>query len=272
MSSDEMYEILEERIDGYKKIETRRKDADQTKTQDESFDHSTLLAIYKLITNNIIDTLDFPISTGKEGNVYHATNPEGVPMAVKIYRTSTATFKNIMRYIEGNPRYRNVGRNRRKIIFTWAKKEYNNLSRMIKYDIRVPRPIHVMKNILVMEYIGSETRAAPLLKNVPLDEPELCYNHIINEYFKIFNHAKMVHADLSEYNILLTDHGELVIIDTGQCAVMEHPEAINWFVRDIKNITNFFIRRGVDANWKQAARFIRGGEGGDFTAFLAECR
>lgn len=268
MSSDEMYHMLEERIDGYKKIETRRKDADQRKTLDETFDHATLLCLYKLITNGIIDTLDYPISTGKEGNVYHATDPEGAPLAVKIYRTSTATFKNIMKYIDGNPRYRNIGRKRRQIIFTWAKKEYNNLARLTKYDIRVPRPIHVVKNILVMEYIGSDIRAAPLLKNVVLDEPDTCYNHIIEEYFKIFNHAKMVHADLSEYNVLITDEGELVIIDLGQCVVLEHPEAYNWFVRDIKNISNFFSKRGVHIDWKQAGRYIRRGEEGGFSEFL----
>lgn len=260
MSSDEMYLLLEERIDGYRKTEARRKDADQRKTYDEIFDRVTLLALYKLITNQIIDTLDFPISTGKEGNVFRATGPDGDPLAVKIYRTSTSTFRNIMKYIDGNPRYRNVGRKKRDLIFTWAKKEYNNLSRLIKYKVRVPTPIHVFKNILVMEYIGSEINAAPMLKNVLIEEPDRYYCEIIEEYFKIYNHAKMVHADLSEYNILVTDEGEPVIIDIGQCVVMEHPRAQEWFVRDMKNISHFFARKGASTDWKKAVKYIYYGD------------
>jgi len=256
MSSDEMYLLLEERIDVYRKTEARRKDANQRKTYDEIFDHQTLLVLYKLITGRIIDTLDFPISTGKEGNVYHATDPDGGALAVKIYRTSTSTFRNIMKYIDGNPRYRNVGRKKRDLIFTWAKKEYNNLSRLKKYHIKVPTPIHVLKNILVMEYIGSEINAAPMLKNVLIEEPDKYYCEIIEEYFKIYNHAKMVHADFSEYNILVTDDGEPVIIDIGQCVVMEHPRAQEWFVRDMKNISHFFARKGAKTDWKKAVKYI----------------
>jgi len=252
-----MYDILEERIDGYTKSESRRRDADQRKTCDEVFDHAALLCLYKLITNEVIETLDHPISTGKEGNVYRATSPDGTFLAVKIYRTSTATFKNIMKYIDGNPRYRNVPRKRRQLISVWAKKEYNNLSRLIKYDVTVPRPVHVSRNILVMEYIGNEFGAAPMLKDVSIEDPDDLFQRVIEEYFKIYNNARLVHADLSEYNILLTEEERIVLIDIGQCVVREHPEAEQWFLRDIKNISRFFTRRGAAADWKNAVKYIR---------------
>jgi len=63
------------------------------KTQDEVFDKTTLLTLEKFISNGIIDMLDFPISTGKEGNVFRGITPDKKHVAVKIYRTSTATFK-----------------------------------------------------------------------------------------------------------------------------------------------------------------------------------
>jgi RIO kinase 1 len=252
-----MYDILEERIDGYTKSDTRRRDADQRKTYDEVFDHMALLRIYKLITSQVIETLDHPISTGKEGNVYRATSPDGTLLAVKIYRTSTATFRNIMKYIDGNPRYRNIPHKRRQLISVWAKKEYNNLSRLIKFKVSVPQPVHVSGNILVMEYIGNEFGAAPMLKDVPMEYPEELYMNIIEEYFKIYNTACLVHADLSEYNILLTEEGRLVLIDIGQCVVREHPEAENWLLRDLKNISRFFVRRGVAADWKNALKYIK---------------
>ncbi len=260
MSSQEMYDILEERIDGYTKSESRKKDANQRKTYDEVFDHAALLCLYKLITNEVIGSLDHPISTGKEGNVYRATSPDGEFLAVKIYRTSTATFKNILKYIDGNPRYRNIPRKRRQLISVWAKKEYNNLSRLIKNNVRVPRPVHVSKNILVMEYIGNEFGAAPMLKDVIMEDPDDLYRKIIGEYFKVYNHALLVHADLSEYNILLTEEGGMVIIDIGQCVVREHPEAGRWFLRDMKNISRFFERRGAVTDWKKAVKYIMAGD------------
>lgn len=273
MPSDEYYQLLEERIDGLGKQETRRKDADQRKTLDEIFDHSTLLALHKLITNDVIKTLDFPISTGKEGNVYRATGPDGGFLALKIYRTSTATFRNIMKYIDGNPRYRNIGRNRRNIIFTWAKKEYNNLSRLQKHEVTVPGPVHVHRNILAMEFIGNEFGPAPLLRDVEIENPDESFATVIEEYYRLFNDARLVHADLSEYNILVRENGELVLIDLGQCVVHEHPMALEWFRRDIRNISYFFGRRGVAADWKTAARYIlEGKEPGSFLERLKQER
>ncbi len=273
MSSDEIYQLLEEKFDVFKKIETRRRDDDQRKTLDEIFDHSTLLGLHKLITNDVIATLDFPISSGKEGNVYRGTAPSGALLAVKIYRTSTATFKNIMKYIDGNPRYRNIGRKRRDIIFTWAKKEFNNLSRLGKHGVRVPRPIFVHRNILVMEYIGNELMPAPLLRDVNIEDPDEYYSVIMEEYYRIFNEARMVHADLSEYNILVTDPGELVLIDIGQCVVLEHPQALEWFKRDIKNISFFFRKAGAAADPKMAMDYIlRGKEKGKFREMMKGAR
>ena len=65
------------------------------KTQDEVFDKSTLQNLEKLISNKVIDSLDFPISTGKEGNVFRAITPNKEYVALKIYRTSNSTFKSV---------------------------------------------------------------------------------------------------------------------------------------------------------------------------------
>jgi len=85
------------------------------KTLDEIFDRSTLLTLGKLISDRLIDTLDFPISTGKEANIFRAITPENKFVALKIYRTSTSTFKHVSKYIVGDPRFKLSNKNRREI-------------------------------------------------------------------------------------------------------------------------------------------------------------
>ena len=237
MGSNEMYQLLEERIDGYRKVKRTKRDDCQRKAFKEVFDNSTLMVLYKMITKGYLDTIDYPISTGKEGNVFKATDRDGNPLVAKIFRTTAVTFKNIMKYIEGNPRYRNVGGNRRQLIFTWARKEFDNLSRMRKYGIRAPIPYYVDKNIIIMEYIGNDISPAPLLKAVPIPDPDKFYLDTIDTYFRMFNEAKLVHSDLSEYNILVGDNMELIWIDVGQAVILDHHMSYSWLVRDIKNIS-----------------------------------
>ncbi len=62
---------------------------------DAVFDRLTLLSLYKLMKSGIIDTLDFPIARGKEAHVFHGTGENG-PIAVKIFHTSNAVFKNLV--------------------------------------------------------------------------------------------------------------------------------------------------------------------------------
>ena len=83
------------------------------KTLDEVFDKPTLHSLEKLISDGVIDILDFPISTGKEGNVFRGMTPDKNYVAVKIYRVSTLTFKHISNYIIGDPRFKSIHKNRR---------------------------------------------------------------------------------------------------------------------------------------------------------------
>ncbi len=131
-------------------LRVRVKGTDGRRTMDEVFDQQTLMIIYDLMTNEVFDILDFPISTGKEGNVFRANVAGGGFVAVKIYRTSNATFNTIQKYIIGDPRFRGLHGNRRKLIYAWAQKEFKNLARMREHKIRCPEPIVCRKNVLVM--------------------------------------------------------------------------------------------------------------------------
>jgi RIO kinase 1 len=242
MPREDIESILERKVEALRK---KDKGVEDRKVIDEVFDKETLLAVYKLMKEGIVDTIEFSISTGKEGNVFLATTPEGGLIAVKIFRISTATFKRISRYIEGDPRFRGILGSHRKIIFAWTSKEFRNLKRLHTAGVRVPIPIRFHKNLLAMEYIGDEDSPSPMLREVVLEDPEKVYKTLVEYVKRAYQKAELVHGDLSEYNVLIRD-GEPVVIDCGQALLTEHPNAIDFLRRDVENLNRYFRGLGVD--------------------------
>ncbi len=182
------------------------------KTLDEVFDTPTLLLLGKLISNKIIETVDFPISTGKEANIFRCVTPEKSFVALKIYRTSTSTFKHLAKYINGDPRFHCVNRSRRDLVYEWAKKEYKNLQRVQNVKIPAPKPMKQINNILVMEYLGDYNQSAPVLKDIVLQNPEEVFDVLIGYLQTLFQKARLIHADFSIYNILWFKKNHILLI------------------------------------------------------------
>jgi RIO kinase 1 len=216
------------------------------KTFGEVFDRQTLLLLGKLISNDIIDQVDFPVSTGKEANIFRGTTPEKEFVAIKIYRTSTMTFKHIASYIEGDPRFSYGYKNRRDIIEEWAKKEYKNLEVLRQANVRAPAPIKCVHNVLLMEYIGDATKSAPMLKDVKLKNPQKIFDEIITFITRMYK-KQIVHADLSAFNILIF-RGKPYIIDVGQAVLLDHPSSSEFLKRDIHNIVHYFKKYDIESN------------------------
>lgn len=237
-----------------RKIERRRKSVEDLKTYDEVFDKATLLLLTKLISRHVIDTLDFPIATGKEANVFRASRGEQF-YALKIYRTSTATFKDLTKYIAGDPRF--DGLRGRRIVYVWARKEYKNLQRMFEIGIPVPRPIICRDNVLVMEYIGTESEPAPMLKDCEVAQPRKLLNTLIRYLRVAYRTGQLVHGDMSEYNVLM-HNGTAMLIDVGQSVLLRHPMAEAMLERDVSNLARYFRKLGVDIPTKNILRRIRG--------------
>ena len=136
MAKKDAYDIISDKFDKRTKHETLIVDADRFKTYDEVFDQQNLDNIYRLMKRKKIKTVEYPISTGKEANVYMAKTFD-VDAAVKIFRTSTATFGSFLEYIEGDHRFQRIDRSRRGIIYTWARKEFMNLDTMYEAGLSV---------------------------------------------------------------------------------------------------------------------------------------
>jgi RIO kinase 1 len=216
------------------------------KTFGEVFDKQTLLLLGKLISDDIIDQVDFPVSTGKEANIFRGTTPEKEFVAIKIFRTATMTFKHIASYIEGDPRFSYGYKNRREIIEEWARKEFKNLDLLRQAKVRAPAPIKCVHNVLIMEYIGDASKPAPMLKDVILKNPEKVFEEIITFITRMYK-KQLVHADLSAFNILMYRQ-KPYIIDVGQGVLLDHPSSLEFLKRDIHNIVHYFKKYGIESN------------------------
>jgi len=215
-------------------------------TVEEVFDQTTRMIVFDLLNSGILYEVNGVVSAGKEARVYWGTNKEGKDLAVKIYLTSSAEFKKgMLKYIQGDPRFKNIKRDTRSLIAIWAQKEFRNLEEACQAKVRVPKPVVVRSNVLVMEFIGKNGVSAPLLKEAPPSNPERIYCMIINSVKRLYKKAKLVHGDLSEYNIMMWK-GLPVIIDVSQSVMIEHPLADFMLTRDLVNLNRFFSRLGVN--------------------------
>lgn len=241
MSVDKKIRRLDEKID---KLRIKFKDEEDFKVVQSVFDRRTLITLYKLARDGYIDVMNGIISTGKEANVYWAKNSDGEDVAVKIYRITTLDYRKMATYIEGDPRFKTFKKKTHALVYEWAKKEYKNLYDARNVGVRVPNPIIVEKNVLIMEFIGEDGVPAPLLKEVEPEEPEKVLDTIVNYMEKLYKGAELVHGDLSEYNIMYL-YGEVVFIDMSQSVKAKHPHSLELLVRDIRNVLNYFRKLDV---------------------------
>lgn len=211
----------------------RSKDKQDRATAEQVMDPKTRMILFKLLNRGMISEINGCISTGKEANVYHATSKSNEDYAIKIYKTSILTFKDRDKYVSGEFRFRHgyCKSNPRKMVRTWAEKEMRNLCRMYKFGLPVPNPILLKSHVLVMTFIGVDGLPAPKLKDVEFNQSKAreLYRDCVVLMWKLYNQVKLVHADLSEFN-LLYHNGSIVIIDVSQSVEQEHPQVRIVFV------------------------------------------
>ncbi|KAI0481882.1 RIO1 family-domain-containing protein [Xylaria cf. heliscus] len=246
------------RLDDVKDGQARDKDKADRATSEQVLDQRTRMILYQLINRRVISEVHGAISTGKEANVYDAVaytdDHSTIHRAVKIYKTAILIFKDRERYITGEYRFKSGAEkgNNRKMVKLWAEKEFRNLRRIHSAGIACPEPIQLKLHVLVMGFLGDKRGwAYPRLRdaNIPADEAEqtwgALYIQLLGIMRRLYQVCKLVHADLSEYNILYHNQ-QLYIIDVSQSVEHDHPRSLEFLRMDIKNTGDFFRRQGVD--------------------------
>lgn len=227
---------------------------------EEVFDRSTLMTIYDFMNDGVIKEIHGVVNSGKESRVYWGVGPNNEEIAIKIFLTVSAEFRRgRLPYVVGDPRFKSVKRDLRHLVFLWAQKEFKNLNLAYEAKVRVPRPIAIKNNVLIMEFIGRNGVCAPLLKDVELKEPERMYHIILTHVKRLYRGAKLIHSDLSEYNVMVWK-GKPVLFDFSQAVPIEHPNSAQFLIRDLQNINRYFSKIGVDViNVEELYMVVTGG-------------
>ncbi|GAA42679.2 RIO kinase 1, partial [Clonorchis sinensis] len=248
---------FQNKVDFSMKTTRQMRDKSDRATTDHALDRRSRAILFKMMNQEIFTEINGCISTGKEANIYHVLDKSNTDLAIKVYMTSIMPFKSRDKYVKGDFRMRH-GYSKAtswKLVSKWAEKEYRNLIRIKQSGlIPCPTPLRLKGVVLLMSFIGKNGFPAPKLKDAenitdgvdgetPPDWPSL-YAQVVNDVRTLFQKCRLIHADLSEYNMLYMD-GKAWMIDVSQAVEHESPQALDYLRADCHNVNNFFRRQGV---------------------------
>ncbi len=137
---------------------------------------------------------------------------------------------------------------------SWIAYEFKTLEMLYEAGADVPKPYAMLKNSIMMEFIGDEGLPAPLLNSVTLDRGEAyqLFDRVILNLNLLLQNER-IHGDLSAYNILYWD-GDITLIDFPQVVSPEaNPSAWIIFQRDVTRVCQYFHSQGVKVNARKLA-------------------
>jgi RIO kinase 2 len=195
------------------------------------------LAINALVKSNVLAAFGKPLGVGKESDVYDALTSNNERVAVKFHRLGRTSFKQTRRV-------RGYIADRRHISWLYqsrlaAEKEFEALNLVYPCGVAVPKPVSHNRHVVVMGMIeGVELYRVP-----ELPEPDKVLDEILVNVKQAYQKAGVIHADLSEFNVILKPDFHVLIIDWPQFVKKDHPNAEMLLDRDIRNVLRFFQRR-----------------------------
>jgi RIO kinase 2 len=209
------------------------------------------LAINALAKVGVFEAFGKPLGVGKEADVYDALDQNGKRVAVKFHRLGRTSFRQTQRK-------RGYTSERASWLFQSrlaAEKEFQALKLLFPRKIAVPEPISQSRHVLVMGIIDG----VELAKWKRIHQSEKILKTILQNVRKTYLKAGIIHADLSEYNVILRRDKRILIIDWPQYVTLEHPNSSELLKRDVQNILQHFKRRHkIDIELDESLEYVTG--------------
>ena len=218
------------------------------------FEGYDALALNAFVKRKSISAIGDEIGVGKESVIYEAILPpelaigEPVPVVIKFHREGRTSFKQIKRVRD------HLGDREH---FSWiyasrlaAQREYEIMATLYP-KVSMPKPFDHNRHAIVMELAKGS-----LLSKTKLLDPEWYLDEILKQV-KITYSLGVIHADLSEYNVFVSEEG-VQLIDWPQYVTPEHPHADEILERDVSNIlTHFYRKYGIKRELDETIREIK---------------
>ena len=196
----------------------------------EGFD---ALALRTFTERDTFTEFGAPLGVGKESDVYEVRSYK--PLALKYHREGYTNFREVNREREYTADHAHV---------SWfytarkaAEKEYDVLSTLYP-DVSVPRPVDQNRHAIVMEKLeGVELSRARLEASQVVGVLDLILSEVAAAY-----EADYVHADMSEYNVVVAESG-VTLFDWPQAVPTDHENATELLERDVRNVAGYLKRK-----------------------------
>lgn len=206
-----------------------------------------------LVDDGLVDEIITQLMSGKEAQVYVVRCGAELRCA-KVYKEANQrSFRQAVQYQEGRKvkntrRARAMGKRsgygQKESEEAWLNAEVDALYRLASAGVRVPTPLGFVEGVLLMELVtDADGNVAPRLNDVCLSSALAVEYHrrIIAEIVRMLC-AGLVHGDLSPFNVLVDQHGP-VIIDLPQAVNAAGNNCAGMMLeRDVDNMTLYFGR------------------------------
>ena len=207
----------------------------------------TPAGLQALIDDGVIDAVLRPLKSGKEAAVYVVQRGDEV-MCAKVYKDmAQRSFQARVQYQEGRKvrgsramramaKATKFGRKEQET--AWKNTEVDALYALHEAGVSVPRPHGYFHGVLLMELVTDEEGAsAPRLGEVALEAEQARRFHaeLVRDVVRMLS-LGLIHGDLSEYNVLVTGQGPVIIDFPQVVSAAGNNAARDMLLRDVHNI------------------------------------
>ncbi|KTW28455.1 hypothetical protein T552_04127 [Pneumocystis carinii B80] len=194
------------------------------------------LALKSFSKREYIYSIGNKVGVGKESDVYVVSDKTGKQMILKIHRLGRISFRSVKLK-------RDYLKNRKSASWMYmsrlaAKKEYTVMKVLYENKFPVPQPIDHARHCIIMEKI----EAYPLHKIDNIVHPEKLYITLMQLIVKLANYG-LIHGDFNEFNILVYENGDPIMIDFPQMISIDHFNSEEYFNRDVQCIKKYFQKK-----------------------------
>jgi RIO kinase 2 len=191
------------------------------------------LALHTFAERDTVEGVGAPLGVGKESDVLEVQSFK--PFALKFHREGYTNFREVRREREYTSDKQHVS-----WLYTArkaAEREYEVLQALYP-DVSVPRPVDQNRHAIVMEKLDGVE-----LAKTKLDEKQVVgVLDLVLEEMAAAYEAGYVHADMSEYNVAVSEAG-ITVFDWPQAVSTDHDNARELLERDVENIVSHFRRK-----------------------------